>query len=364
MVQANQANFQQQIDQIVELVNKNNSGLIVLPANPSVDAIAASTALYLGLTKLGKTVSLVCATTPQSELIAADKIQQSLTIGGDNLVVSFPYVDGAIDKVDYNIQGDRFNLVIIPRERQTRLEPKKVEFSYAGGKAEFIITVDVPNLNSIGPVYQQNQREFEGKSVINIDRHLINNNFGMVNYVNKTSSSTTELVLGILESLKVEIDKDMATNMYAGLLAATNSFTSYSVNAETFQTASKLLRYGAVKRPMQRPINRFQQTPQPYTPMSGPMRQPYQRMNPNPMPPMTPMMDEDFDEIDEDEEAIPAQVQRMPPIRQQQPQATPQRGEQQTTAIEEVEKESQPKEQAPGGSSWLKPKIFPGKGLI
>lgn len=355
MVQANQPNFKQQIDQITELVTKNTSGLIVLPANPSVDAIAASTSLYLALTKMGKVASIVCSTAPQSELIGADKIKQSLTIGGDNLVVSFPYSEGSIDKVDYNIQGDKFNLVIIPREGFPKLDPKKVEFAYVGGKTEFIITIDVPNLNSIGPVYQQNQREFEGKNLINVDRHLINNNFGLVNYVNKTSSSTTELALTIIEALKAEVDKDMATNMYAGLLASTNGFTSYSVNADTFQTASKLLQYGAVKRPMARPMQQpMNRGPQPYPNMRQQTPVPMQRM----APPVSIQ-----DDVQDFAEPMPMHLQQPSLVPAPQAQA-PQRGEQQTKPIEEVEQESSSPEQNSGGSSWLKPKIFPGKGLI
>lgn len=249
-------NAEQALSQISEVVSKNNSGIIAIPANPTPDAVASATALYLALTKLGKNVTLVCATDVQSDAVGADKIQKSITAGGDNLVVSFPYSEGAIDKVDYNIQGTTFNLVIMPRAGFPKLEPKEVQFSYTGGKIEFIIVVDAPNLNSLGAIYQQNQNSFQGQNVINIDRHLINNSFGLVNYVNKTSSSTSELILKVIKSLRIELDKDMATNLYAGVTAATNGFTAYSVNAETFETAAELLKAGAVKKAMPRPGTR------------------------------------------------------------------------------------------------------------
>ena len=54
--------------QIKEIITKSSTGAVVLPLNPSVDAIAAGTVLYLGLTKLGKTVSLVSANLIQSDL--------------------------------------------------------------------------------------------------------------------------------------------------------------------------------------------------------------------------------------------------------------------------------------------------------
>src|SRR3989344_8727496 len=172
MIQDN-TQFESQLNNIADIVNKNKAGIIVLSLNP------------------------------QSDLTGADKIQQALSTGGDNLVISIPYTDeGSIDKVDYNIQGKTFNLVVSPKPGYPKLEPDKIHFSYIGGKVEFIFTIDVPSLNNIGPLYQQNQGEFQGKNIINIDRHLINNSYGLVNYVNKSSSSTSELVLNALETLQ------------------------------------------------------------------------------------------------------------------------------------------------------------------
>ncbi len=232
-----------------EIIQKSASGAICLAENPTVDAIAAATALYLGLSKIGKSVSLACSGSIKSELVAADKIQPSPATSGDNLVVSFPYADGSVDKVDYYIQGNNFNIVVVPAAEQTKLDPKQVKFSYTGGTVDFIVTIDVDSLRKLGALYSDNQDLFKGKSLINIDRHLTNGFFGSANLVNKAASSVSEMVLSLLEAMKWPIDKDIATNLYAGLVAATNNFSSYSVNAQTFEMAAYLLKRGAVKRP-------------------------------------------------------------------------------------------------------------------
>lgn len=299
-----------------DVVTKGSSGIIVLPTNPSADAIAGATALYLGLLKMGKNISLVCSSSLKSDMVAADKIQQSLTVGGDNLVVSFPYADGAIDKIDYHIQGEKFNLVIAPRQGFPKLNPNQVEYSYTGGSFDFIITVDAPNLNAVGILYTENQAQFQGKEIINIDRHLTNAFFGTVNYINKTSSSTCELVYKVLQQLQCEMDKDMATNLYSGIAAATNTFTSYSVNAETFETIASLLKAGASKKTISHP---FQQSP---------VQQP---------PASTPVFSV-----------------KQPGIERQQVQAI--------TTVES--QDSQSKEGAQNPQDWLKPNIFKGGGLV
>ena len=238
------------LEQIKEFIQKHSSGIIVLPSKATPDAIAAGTSLYLALLKLGKNCSLISSFPVQSDLAGADKIKSELETGGDNLVVSFPYEDGSIDKVDYNIQGNRFNLVIVPREGHAKLDTKEVQYTYSGGKIDFIITVDCPNLHSLGELYQKNQRQFEGSTIINIDRHLINASYGMINLVSKSVSSTSELILKVIKVLKGEIDRDIATNLYSGISAATNNFTAYSVNADTFEAVAFLLRVGAVKKPV------------------------------------------------------------------------------------------------------------------
>src|SRR3989338_2414159 len=314
----NQTNI---LARINEIIQKGSSGAIVLPVNPSADATAAATALYLGFHKLGKNVNLACSNKVNFNLTAADKIQSQLVTTGDNLVISFPYAEGAIDKVDYNIQGDNFNLIITPREGFPKLDPKQVKYNYTGGNFDFVIVIDFPTLNNLGSLYSENDKQFQGKDIINIDRHLTNSSYGTVNFVDKTSSSISEMVLKLFQSLNTEIDRDIATNLYAGIASATNNFTSYSVTADTFEAAAALIRIGAVKKTLTKQLQ------------TRPFQPPQQLLSPiSYQPAQTPTfggrMSEEPDMI---------------------------------TPIEEVEKEPKgPPTSAP--QDWLKPKIFRGGG--
>ncbi|PIS15471.1 hypothetical protein COT62_03530 [Candidatus Roizmanbacteria bacterium CG09_land_8_20_14_0_10_41_9] len=234
-----------------EIIRKSTSGAILLPQNPSIDATLAAISLADVINTMvpSKHISIACENPPKNDLISPDRIQTAITTKGNNLIISFPYTDGSIDKVDYNIQGNSFNLVIIPRSESSKLNPEQVRFSYTGGTVDFIITMDAPTLNSLGSIYLDNQQMFQGKEIINIDRHLTNAMFGSVNVVDKASSSLSEMVFKLLSGLpEVEINRETASSLYAGISAATNTFSSYSVNADTFEIASKLLRLGAVKK--------------------------------------------------------------------------------------------------------------------
>ncbi|MFA6532956.1 MAG: DHH family phosphoesterase [Patescibacteria group bacterium] len=314
-------NNQNTLTRIQEITTKCRSAVIVIPPNPTVDAIASSTSLYLALSKMGKTVSIACSQKVQSDLIASDKIQNIIGAGGDSLMVSFPYTDGAIDKVDYNIQGESFNLVVTPRPGFQKLNPNQVKFSYTGGLVDAIFVIDAPTLNSLGTIYTENQNQFNGKDIINIDRHLTNAYYGTVNYVNKTISSISELTLSILQTLGTEIDRDMATNLYAGSAASTNNFTSYSTNAETFEHIAALLRLGAVKKTFKKPVPTMTSKPMSFQPF----------MN-----------------------SQPQVINSIPSHSPEVPKSGP---------IESVEKEAVI-DKPQTSQEWLKPKIFKGGGLI
>lgn len=311
-------NHQQTLSRIVEVINRANSGVILISQNPTGDCVAAATALYLGLNKISKNISLTCQNKVEYDLTAVDKIQNTINVGGDSLMISFPYKEGSIDKVDYNIQGDYFNLIITPQPGHQKLDPNQVKYSYTGGNVDFFIVIDSPTLNNLGEIYQENQSLFTGKDIINIDRHLTNSYFGTINFVDKTISSISELILRVLEVLNIDIDKDIATNLYAGIASSTNNFTSYSTNANTFENIAKLLKKGALKKTLKKPeIN------QPFAPS-------FPRFNNQ-----------------------PTKISFSP--------------EAQPTPIEQVEKEKQPTQQTfekNNSQNTLKPKIFKNGGLI
>lgn len=319
------------VPQIISALSQKNSGIICLPENPQIDSIAAAISLYQALIKLGKNVAVVCTSTPAQTVNGADKIQSTLATTGNNLVISLPYTDGSIDKVDYNIQGSHFNLIVTPKEGFPKLNSDEVQYSYTGGSVDFIITIDTPSLKNLGSIYQDNQKQFEGKIIINIDRRLTNAYYGTVNFVSKTSSSTSEIVLKIIQALQIEIDREMATSLYTGLTSATNNFTSYSVNATTFETAGLLLKLGAVKKAAPR-TSSFN-SPQPFP-------QGFPTANGAPIPAQSHF-------VEQEKQVVKPKQSTEVKIQEQRP-------------IEEVEQEVQVSDSNETPEDWLKPKIFKG----
>lgn len=324
---------------IAQILNEKQSISICLPQNPNLDAVASATALYLTLLHMGKQVGIAAPeeVNPQFALIGQDKIQTQLSSEGNTLVVSFPYTEGAVDKVTYNIEGDRFNLLISPKEGMSKLDHTKVKYVYSGGRPDVIITIYTPTLNALGGLYNNQKDKFSGVEIINIDRHFTNSNYGTVNVVDKKAASMSEIVTDLLRAMNLKMDKDAATNLYTGIVAATNNFTAHAVTGQTFEASAFLMNNGAVRK-------------------SAPMPAAYPSvMNMNGNVQMTPPQQ-------------PQQVVQRPPVVNTQPVAQMQQPAEQPVHPEDNEDIIQPgtaeKKEGASPQSWLKPKIFEGSNLI
>ncbi|MDR3275179.1 MAG: bifunctional oligoribonuclease/PAP phosphatase NrnA [Endomicrobium sp.] len=82
------------------------------------------------------------------------------------------------------------------------------------------------------------------KKIINIDHHLSHTNFGIVNYIVTSSASTAELILNILEYMKIKLTKNEAENLYTGILTDTGCFRQTNTTPDTHIACAKLMRYG------------------------------------------------------------------------------------------------------------------------
>lgn len=84
----------------------------------------------------------------------------------------------------------------------------------------------------------------QAKCVINIDHHLHNPNYGTINFVEPSTSSTAELIFKIFERSGLALSKDEATCIYTGLVADTGCFRYGNTNVQSHDIAGKLLMAG------------------------------------------------------------------------------------------------------------------------
>ncbi len=241
-------NLQMDITKVKELLDRANDILIVTHEHPTFDSIGSTLALYLGLESLGKKVSIVCPdamTVELSSFIGVNKFAADLS--RKNFIISLDYEDGSIEKVSYNIEGNKFNLVIEPRSGHAGFSEDKVHYSKSGTTADLIFTVDTIHLGGLKKVYEENKELFTGKTVVNIDRHPNNAMYGKMNIIDPEASSTAEVVSQFLSGVGVRLTADIATNVLNALYGATNAFQTAHVGSQVFELAAACMKAGGKK---------------------------------------------------------------------------------------------------------------------
>lgn len=102
-----------------------------------------------------------------------------------------------------------------------------------------LLVLDTPTKDRIG----WPQRAPEG-FIINIDHHPSNEQFGDLNWVDSTASSTCELMYQLFCRAKLGFDPESAFILYTGIYLETGGFSYPNTTLRSFITAGRLLRYG------------------------------------------------------------------------------------------------------------------------
>ena len=87
----------------------------------------------------------------------------------------------------------------------------------------------------------------EAGTVINIDHHMKNPDFGDINWVDTRISSTCEMVLKLINELELPLNYPGATALYTGIVTDTGSFMYDNTAPETLRACADLLEAGVDK---------------------------------------------------------------------------------------------------------------------
>jgi len=248
--------YDAQLTELKTLLPTAKNILIALPANSSIDQLAAGLALFITLESSGKQVSVACDDTimvGQSHLFGVDHVQKTLSsTDGGNLTLTLEGVaasDGtipALEKLDWSAEAGNLNLVFHVLPGQT-FQPAKIVPHYQGGGFNLIFVIGAVNLNALGNVYQSNSQAFSGTHVVDIDNQIANTSFGQTNILDANAFSVSEVLTSVITDLGFVLSSDAASNLLAGIFDATNNLTNEKVSAETYVAVANCLRVGGRK---------------------------------------------------------------------------------------------------------------------
>ncbi len=185
------------IENLKKIIIENDNFLISSHINPDGDSIGGILAMGWLLDKLSKRNSIVIDSAPSEK---------------------FKYLSGFERILKYS------------EELKLPFEPKN------------LIVIDAPNLERLEKVNRLFPKDI---MIINIDHHESNSSFGNINYIDFNAASSTEIICDLIISCGIPLDKDVAEDIYTGMVIDTGRFRFSSTTPKTFMAAAKLLEAGA-----------------------------------------------------------------------------------------------------------------------
>ena len=114
-------------------------------------------------------------------------------------------------------------------------------------KYDLVIVLDSGSLNYAGVDKLIENMDYT-PYILNIDHHKTNDEFGNLNLVISSASSTSEIMYELFRLWKVTITKDMATSLLNGIIYDTGVFSNAGTTLGSLKAASHLLNLGARHR--------------------------------------------------------------------------------------------------------------------
>lgn len=236
-----------QNQQIFEQIKKAKNILITFNRVWSGDAVASALALYQVLKKLDKNVDIAAEKFGQGDLYnflpGYSNIQNSL----DNLrkfIITLDISDAKVDKIKYKLEENTLDFIISPRDgffTHDDIKSRSGDFKF-----DLIITLDTPDLESLGSIYDNDTEFFYQVPIINIDHNSNNEEYGQINQVELTAIATTEIIFNLLNDYSRDlIDENIATCLLAGIISKTKSFKTQNITPQSLSISSQLVSLGA-----------------------------------------------------------------------------------------------------------------------
>lgn len=231
--------------QAIDLIKKSQKILLVGHNNPTGDTVGSLVAFGEVLERLKKEVSIVLSDEVPENLKflpCLSKIKKELE-GSRDFIVKIDATENPVEKLCYNVEEGYLNIVVT--SEAGAYTPADVSFGKGSYKYDLIVVLDTPDVDRIDKIYDENTDLFFETPVVNIDHHAGNEHFGTVNYIDITATSTSEILVSLVEALGLKLDEDIATLLLTGIISDTGSFKKKNTTPKSLTVSAQLLAAGA-----------------------------------------------------------------------------------------------------------------------
>jgi phosphoesterase RecJ-like protein len=232
--------------QVLEQLKKAERPLIAFRKQWTPDAAASAVALFSVLKGMGKRPEMVCdgfSPAPNLGFLPHLKQVRPEMTGLRRFIISVDTAKSRIGELSYEAKDGFLHIYLTPKTGS--LEAGHVKLGSTDFQHDLIVTVDTPDLASLGTLREQAAEFFFQTPIVNLDHSPANEQYGQVNLVDPTAASVCEIVYLLAKDLGQAVGEELATALLAGTVAKTRSFKTGTLTPRTLTVSSELVSLGA-----------------------------------------------------------------------------------------------------------------------
>lgn len=233
---------------IIEKIKSSTNILITVSNDPSVDELSAALGLTLSLNKIEKSATAIFsgATPPAISFLEPEKTFEENTDSLRDFIIALNKEKA--DHLRFKPEGDFVRIYITPY--RSVITAEDLEFSQGDFNVELVIALGVEEKNQLDDALDNHGQILHDATVVSVTTGEKPSSLGSINWHNPGVSSLSELVAGLVESLKEDkkdsiIDAPIATALLTGIVSETDRFSNSKTTSHVMTVAANLMSSGA-----------------------------------------------------------------------------------------------------------------------
>ena len=106
-----------------------------------------------------------------------------------------------------------------------------------------LIALDCADRERMGDIVEA--PGWQAAPILNIDHHVTNTQFGQVNWVDTSATATSEMVLRLIDHMRIPLSASIAANLLHGIVGDTLGFRTAHTTPRALECATRLMAAGA-----------------------------------------------------------------------------------------------------------------------
>lgn len=232
--------------QIVEKIKNSTNILVTVSNNPSVDALSAALGLTVMLNKLGKHATAVFsgAIPPAITFLDPEKTFEATIDSLRDFIIALDKEKA--DHLRYKVDGDVVKIFITPY--RTTITSADLDFSQGDYNVELVLALGVDNQEHLDGALEAHGRILHDATVATLSAGEQVSQLGSLDWHDEQASSLSEMLVSLGDALKSDkplFDRQIATALLTGIVAATDRFSNTFTSSKVMTVAAQLMAAGA-----------------------------------------------------------------------------------------------------------------------